>query len=78
MGAALAGVDAVDEGEHRLVEAVVVLEADLDLDIVAGAREVDGLLVEDGLVLVEVLDELLQAAVELELGGAWAWRAARR
>ncbi len=69
VGAALSGVDVVDEGEHVLVEAVVVLDRALDLDVVPGRFDVDRLLVEHRLVLVEVLDEALHAAFEDELVG---------
>ena len=45
VGSALLRVDAVDVGVDHLVEAVVVLDADFDLDIVARAVEVDDILV---------------------------------
>jgi len=53
VGATFPGVDAVDEGEHRLVETVVVLDANLDLDLVSRAAEVDRVGVEDRLVFVQ-------------------------
>ena len=39
VGAALVGVDVVDEGERVLVVAVLVLEGDVDLDVVLGGGE---------------------------------------
>ena len=78
VGAALAGVDAVDEGEHRLVEAVVILEPDLDFHVVASSKEVDRIFGEDGLILVEELYKLFETAVELELNGTRGWKVARR
>jgi hypothetical protein len=61
--AALAGVDVVREGEHALLVAVVVLQRDLDLDVALLALEVHHLRVDGRLVLVEVLDELDDAAL---------------
>src|SRR5262245_11935098 len=63
VGAALARVDVVGEGEHALLIAVVVLERDLDLDAVALPLEEEHLGVNRRLVLVEVLDELDDAAL---------------
>src|SRR5690349_5415680 len=63
MRAALAGVDVVGEGEHALLVAVVVLEGDLDLDVVLLPLEEEHLRVDRGLVLVQVLDELDDAAL---------------
>ncbi len=73
MGAAVDGVDVVGEGEDGLGVGVVVLEGDLHGDVVALGLHVDGLLVEDGLALVEELDELGDAAGVLEgLGAGFA------
>ena len=75
VGAALTRVDVVGEGEHALLVAVVVLQRDLDLDVALLAFEEEVLLAPleehhlgmDGrLVLVEVLDELDDAALEEE------------
>ena len=75
--AALDGVDVVDEREHRLGVAVVVLERDLDRDVaIAFAREEHRLGVQRLLVLVQVLDELDDAA--LRTGSRGSCRPARR
>src|SRR5262249_53673239 len=66
MRAALARVDVVREGEHILLVALVVLERDLDLDIAAAALEVEHLRVHRRLVLIDVLDELEDAARVVE------------
>ncbi len=79
--AAVDGVDVVGEAEDRLGVAVVVLERDLDLDVVAHRFHHDGLVVQHRLAAVEVLDELGDAACVLELGAAWprrSWRSAVR
>src|SRR3989441_538842 len=62
--AALARVDVVGEGEHALLVAVVVLQRDLDLDVALLALEEHHLGVDGRLVLVQVLDELDDAALE--------------
>ena len=63
MRAALARVDVVGEGEHALLVAVVVLQRDLHLDVPLLAFEVEDLGVDGRLVLVQVLDELDDAAL---------------
>ena len=63
MGAALARVDVVGEGEEALLVPVVVLQGDLDLDIVLLALEEEHLRMDGRLVLVQVLDELDDAAL---------------
>ena len=65
--AALVRVDVVGEGVDRFRVAVVPLQRDLGVDAVAIALHVDRLLVDGGLVLVQVLDERDDAAVVLEL-----------
>ena len=69
MSSALVGVDVVDEGEDVLAVGGIVLEGQLDNDVVLGAFEEDGPGVEDVLVLVEILDELQDAALVLEIIG---------
>ena len=49
-------------GEDLLVVGVVVLNRHVNRERVAGLHEVDGLVVQDGLVLVEMFDELGQQA----------------
>ena len=66
VGAPLAGVDVVREREDVLLVAVVVLERDLDLDVAPAALEVLHLRVHRRLVLVDVLDELADAARVVE------------
>ncbi len=61
------GVDVVHEGEGVLVVAVLVLQGDIDIDIVAGGREMHRLGVERLLVAVEILHELDQTALVEEL-----------
>ena len=68
MRAAVHRVDVVGEAEDRLGVAVVVLQRDLDLDVVARGLHHDGLVVQHGLAAVQVLDELGDAAGVLELG----------
>ena len=63
MRAALAGVDVVREREDALLVAVVVLQRGLDLDVALLALEEEHLGVERRLVLVQVLDELDDAAL---------------
>ena len=67
VGAAVDGVDVVGEGEDGLGVGVVVLQRDLHGDVVALGLHVDGLLVQDLLALVQVLDELGDAAGVLEV-----------
>ena len=66
--AAIDGVDVVGEAENRLGVAVVVLQRDLHGHAIALGFHVDRLVVQRGLAAVQVLDELRDAAVELELG----------
>ena len=68
--AAFASVDVIGEREHALLVAVVVLERDLDLDVAARALEVQHLRMDGRLVLVQVLDELDDAALVEEGVGA--------
>ena len=70
MGAALARVDVVGEGEDAFLVAVVVLQRHLDLDVPLLALEVEDLRVDRRLVLVQVLDELDDAALVEERVGA--------
>ncbi len=65
--AALPGVDVVDEGKDVLVEAVVVLERALHDHVVLLGLHVNGLPVDRVLGLVQVFDEGLEPAVELEV-----------
>ena len=67
MRAAVDGVDVVGEGEDGLGVGVVVLQRDLHGDAVALGFHVDGLVVQNLLALVQVLDELGDAADVLEL-----------
>src|SRR5262249_60226130 len=62
MPATLPGVDVIGEGEGLLLVAVVVLERALDLDVPPLALEIEDLGVDRGIVLVDVLDELPDAA----------------
>ena len=66
VGAALVGVDVVGEAEDRLLVGGVPLHRDLDLALLFAALEVDDLVVHLVLVLVEVADEVLDAALVLE------------
>src|SRR5581483_7774273 len=66
VGPALPGVDVVREREHELLVAVVVLERHLDLGVAPPTLEVEHLRVNGGLVLVDVLDELADAAGVVE------------
>src|SRR5579883_3460764 len=68
VGAAIDGVDVVGEAENVLGVAVVVLQADLHDDAVFFGFHVDGLVVQDLLAPIEVLDEFGDAAVVLEVG----------
>src|SRR6185503_3214281 len=63
MGPALARVDVVREREEVLLVAVVVLERNLHLDPVLLAFEEQDLRMDGRLVLIEVLDELDDAAL---------------
>ena len=65
MGAALARVDVVGEGEDVLRVAVVVLEGDLQDHVALLDADVDGL-VQRGLRLIEVLDERHDPALVAE------------
>ena len=67
--AALAGVDVVGERVDRLLVGGVPLHRDLGGAFLALAGEEDDLAVDGVLVLVEVGDEVLDAALVLELGG---------
>ena len=66
VGAAVDGVDVVGEGQHVLGVRVVVLEGDLDRGRAFLALDVDRAVVERLLVPVEVPDEGLEAALEVE------------
>jgi hypothetical protein len=61
-------VDVVREGEHRLLVGGVPLERHLDGALTALPLEEDDLLLNRVLALVEVADEVLDAALVLELG----------
>ena len=63
---AIDGVDVVGEAEHRLGVGVVVLQRDFHGNAIALGFHVDRLVVQDGLAAVQVLDELGDAAIELE------------
>src|SRR5205085_202925 len=67
--AALDRVDVVGEGEDRLLVGVVPLHRDLDLALVAVALEVDEPLVDRLLRLVDVGDEIADAALVVVLDG---------
>ncbi len=67
MGAALVGVDVVGEAEGGLLVGGVPLQSDLDLAILGLALEVDDLPVQRVLRLVQVLDEVRDAALVEEL-----------
>ncbi len=60
--AAVNRVDIVGEAENGLRVAVVVLQGDLDLDVIARGLHHDGLVVQHGLAAVEMLHELRNAA----------------
>ena len=68
MRAALVRVDVVGERVDRLLVGGVPLHRDLDRALVALGLEEDDLLLDGLLVLVEVADEVLDAAVVVELG----------
>ena len=66
--AALVRVDVVGEAVDRLLVGGVPLHRDLDRALVAVGLEEDDLLLDRVLVLVEVADEVLDAALVVELG----------
>jgi len=68
VGAALMGVDVVGEREDRLHVGAVPLHGNLDLALLALALEVDDLLVHGLLRAVHEADEVLDAALGVELG----------
>ena len=68
--AAVDGVDVVGKAEDRFGVAVVVLQRDFDLDVVALRFHHDRLVVQHGLAAVEMLDELGDAAGVAEFGAA--------
>ena len=76
--AALVRVDVVGEREDGLLVGGVPLQRDLDRALLALALEEDDLLLDRVLVLVEVGDEVLDAALVVELGRAARPRRARR
>ena len=67
MGAAIHGVDVVRKAEYRLGITVVVLQADLHDHAVAVGFHVDGLVMEELLASVQVLNEFGNTAVVFEL-----------
>ena len=67
MRAAINGVDVVGEAEYRLGVAVVVLQRDFDLHVVALRFHHDRLLVQHRLAAVQMLHELCDAAHVSEL-----------
>ncbi len=67
MRAAVHRVDVVGKAEHRLRVAVVVLQGDLDLDVIARSLHDDGLLVQHLLAAIQMLDKLGNSAGVLEL-----------
>ena len=56
-------MDVVGEGDQSLDIAVVILEGDFGDGVVLGAAEVNDLLMDGGLILVDVTDELPDAAL---------------
>jgi hypothetical protein len=60
-------VDVIGEGKHELRVTIVPLQGDLGLDAVLVALHEDRFLVDDGLVLVQMLNKGSDAAVVLEL-----------
>ena len=66
VGPAVDRVDVVGEREHVLGVRVVVLEGDLDGRAALAPLDVDRAVVEDLLVPIEVPDERLEAALEVE------------
>ena len=67
MRAAFVGVDVVREGVDRFRVAVVPLQRDLDVDAVLVAAHVDRLVVRRGAVLIQILDERVDAALVEEV-----------
>ena len=67
MRTAIDGVDVVGETKNRLRVAVVVLQADLHDDTAALGFHVDGLVVQNLLSAIQVLDKFRNAAVVFEL-----------
>src|SRR5262249_2243179 len=65
--AAVDGVDVVGEGIDLLVVAVVVLNRHFDRKTVRFSLEIDRLVVQRGLVLVQVLYELCNTALVVKL-----------
>src|SRR5205814_2494464 len=63
----LVGVDVVGEAEDRLLVGGVPLQRDLDLAVLGLALEEDDLAMERLLRLVQMLDEVRDAALVLEL-----------
>ena len=61
--AALRGMDVVGEGDDSLVIAVVILHGDLGGGVVLGAGEIDDILMNGGLVAVDIGDELPDTAL---------------
>ena len=57
MRSAFVRVDIVGEREDLLLISVVVLHRDLKIDAFANTLEIDNLVVQRGLVLVQMLDE---------------------
>ena len=68
MRAAVDGVDVVGKAEYGFGVAVVVLQGDFDLNVVALRFHHDRLLVEHRLAAIEMLDELGDAAGVTEFG----------
>jgi len=60
--------DVVGETENRFRVSVVILQADFDVHVYLCRLHVDGLVVQNGLAAIEVLDEFDDAAGVLELG----------
>jgi hypothetical protein len=79
MGAALVGVDVVDERERVLVVAVLVLHGDVHLDVVLHGREGDRLRVEGLLVPGEPLTNSTRPPLAKYVSSTGAsWRSSRR
>ncbi|OPZ92460.1 MAG: hypothetical protein BWY72_02536 [Bacteroidetes bacterium ADurb.Bin416] len=71
MRSAFPGVDAVDEGKHGLVEGIVVLNANLYLNIIPHTLDINWILVQHRLIFVQILHKFTQAAFKVELVGFW-------
>src|SRR6266699_3758736 len=69
MRAAIDGVNGIGKRKNVFTVRVVVLERDFDFDVAALALHVDRRIVQRGFAAVQVLDELGDAAGELELRG---------